>query len=223
MDVSGTLTMSPNKDQFVADFFNSLLGPMDTSTQVDLGIVSFSDTAVVDLPPGHYTTTEVWDAVDNVHWVGGNTNITGGVVLGASQMNTDDDVTDILIVISDGFDSFSMSDAVAAANSAGADGITIISIAFGNNNFYSLFTMSQIANMESENLFTAGSNEDLAGLPPDILDQLCAVTGAQRTILFDPATNEIAMRSKLIASIARFVDANGIPPKWAAVIDPDDL
>ena len=177
MDVSGTLTMNPNKDKFVADFFSALLGPMDTSTQMQVAITSFSDEAVNNLPMGHYNTLEIWDAVESVDWVGGNTNITGGVQVGASQMNTNDDINDILIIISDGFDSYSMMNAINAAKEAAGDGITIISIAFGNNNFYSLFTMSQLASMSTPNIFTAGSNDDLMDLPGGILSQVCSITG----------------------------------------------
>jgi len=125
---------------------------------------------------GHYNTIEVWDAVDSVEWIGGNTNMTGGVYTGASQMDTSDNVNDILIIISDGFDSYSMSNAIQAAQDAAGSGITIMSIAYGNNNFYSLFTMTQIANMETPNVFTAGSNDDLQDLPSDILFQMCSLT-----------------------------------------------
>ena len=99
MDVSGTLASNPNKDQFVQDFFTDLLGPMDTSTQAEVGITSFSDTATVDLPMGHYDTLQVWDAVGNVDWVGGNTNITGGVQTAAAGMDTTDDKQDVMIII----------------------------------------------------------------------------------------------------------------------------
>ena len=176
MDVSGTLAMNPDKDKFVAEFFSALLGPMDTSTQMQVAISSFSDEAVNDLPMGHYNTLEIWDAVESVNWVGGNTNITGGVQVGANEMDTTDNTNDVLIIISDGFDSYSMMNAINAAQEAAGDGITIISIAFGNNNFYSLFTMSQLASMSSPNIFTAGSNDDLVGLSQDVLSQVCSIT-----------------------------------------------
>jgi len=73
-----------------------------------------------------------------------------------------------------------MTDAVNAAKDVAGDGITIISIAFGQNNFYSLFTMTQIANSETSNVFTAGNEGDLAGLPDDVLAQMCSLTSPSR-------------------------------------------
>ena len=73
-----------------------------------------------------------------------------------------------------------MTDAINAAQQAAGDGITIISIAFGQNNFYSLFTMTQIANSETSNVFTAGNEGDLAGLPDDVLAQMCSLTSPSR-------------------------------------------
>jgi len=218
MDVSGTLTMSPNKDKFVADFFSALMGPMDTSNQMQVAITSFSDEAVNNLPMGHYNTLEVWDAVDSVAWVGGNTNITGGVQVGASQMNTNDDVNDVLIIISDGFDSFSMTDAVSTASNAVGDGITIISIAFGANNFYSLFTMSQLANMDTPNVFTAGSNDALMGQTDDIIGQMCSLTQSGR-LTADPDEKLKQQNQQLYKVVGILLDLYGEPPAWATGLE----
>ena len=75
-----------------------------------------------------------------------------------------------------------MTDAINAAQQVAGEGITIISIAFGQNNFYSLFTMTQIANSEQENVFTAGNQEDLGELPDDVLAQMCSLTSPSRLI-----------------------------------------
>ena len=75
-----------------------------------------------------------------------------------------------------------MANAVAAAQEVGGQGITIISIAFGQNNFYSFFTMFQIANSETSNVFTAGNEEQLAGLPDDVLAQMCSLTSPSRLV-----------------------------------------
>lgn len=221
MDVSGTLAQSPNKDQFVEDFFTDLLGPLDTSTQAQVGITSFSDTATVDLPMGHYDTLQVWDAVGNVDWVGGNTNITGGVEVAAAGMDTTDDKQDIMIIISDGFDSFSMTDAVNSAQAVAGDGITIISIAFGQNNFYSIFTMTQIANSETSNVFTAGNEEDLGELPDDVLAQMCSLTSPSRLATDPTRITEVESDSQiyqipgLAELIGKYIDQDGHPPEWA--------
>lgn len=81
---------------------------------------------------------------------------------------------------SDGFDSYSMTDAINAANQVAGEGITIISIAFGQNNFYSLFTMTQLANTQHQNVFTAGNEGDLGELPDDVLAQMCSLTSPSR-------------------------------------------
>jgi hypothetical protein len=145
-----------------------------------------------------------------------------GVQVAASQMDTTDDKQDIMIIISDGFDSFSMSDAVSAASDVAGDGITIISIAFGQNNFYSLFTMSQIANEQSSNVFTAGSEEDLGDLPDDVLAQMCSLTGPSR-LATDPtrvtetegSLSQVYNIPGLAELIGQYIDQDGQPPDWA--------
>ena len=75
-----------------------------------------------------------------------------------------------------------MTDAVNAAQAVAGEGITIISIAFGQNNFYSLFTMTQIANSETTNVFTAGNEGELGELPDDVLTQMCSFTSPSRLV-----------------------------------------
>merc|ERR1712037_190739 len=124
MDVSGTIASNPNKDQDTFDFFQALLNEFDTVNQVQLSITSFSDDAVVDLPMGHYNEPDIFGAVSSVNWVGGLTDINEGLQTALGTMNTTDDVPDIMIFVSDGFDSFdpaAIGDNAADISNAGVD------------------------------------------------------------------------------------------------------
>jgi hypothetical protein len=71
---------------------------------------------VVNLPLDFYSLEEIEVAIQNMEWVGLFTNITAGLETAKTQINTEDSVQDVLIVMSDGFDSYSISSVI---NSAG--------------------------------------------------------------------------------------------------------
>ena len=176
MDVSGTLTDNPNKDAETYAFFNALLSQFDTTNQVKLSIATFSDDAVVDMDMGFYNTLEVFESVDNINWVGGLTNIKAGLEAGHSTIDTTDDVTDVMLVISDGFDSISAFGATSYAQEIAADGVNMVTVAWGQNGFYYALTMMQIANYFSTGTgyFPAGSSAELMDAVGPIMAAICS-------------------------------------------------
>merc|ERR1712137_316375 len=92
MDVSGSIAANPRKDEYTFEFFENLLVQFEADTQVKLSIVSFSDSATLNLPLDFYSVEEVRDAVSDLIWVGQGTNITSGLEIAETQINTNDDV-----------------------------------------------------------------------------------------------------------------------------------
>ena len=92
MDVSGSIAQNPRKDEYTFDFFDKLLTQFEADTQVKLSIISFSDSAVVNLPLDFYSVQEVEEAVGELIWVGEGTNITAGLEAASGQINANDRV-----------------------------------------------------------------------------------------------------------------------------------
>ena len=70
MDVSGSIAANPRKDEYTFEFFENLLVQFEADTQVKLSIVSFSDSATLNLPLDFYSVEDVRDAVSDLIWVG---------------------------------------------------------------------------------------------------------------------------------------------------------
>ena len=70
MDVSGSIAANPRKDEYTFEFFENLLVQFEADTQVKLSIVSFSDSATLNLPLDFYSVEKVRDAVSDLIWVG---------------------------------------------------------------------------------------------------------------------------------------------------------
>ena len=180
MDVSGTIASNPNKDQDTFDFFQALLNEFDTVNQVQLSITSFSDDAVVDLPMGHYSEPDIFGAVNSIDWVGGLTDINEGLQSALGTMNTTDDVPDIMIFVSDGFDSFdpaSIGDNAADISNAGVD---VVSVGFGLNGFVNFMALVTVADNEGANVFTASTGDELLSQTTAILEALCTANSPTR-------------------------------------------
>ena len=118
---------------------------MKSFIQVKLSITSFSDEAQIEMPMNFYTTEQVYENVNTINWVGGLTNMKAGIELGASTIDTTDDIADIMIIITDGFDSFDSAAVIEEAADVTASGITTIAVGFGQNNFINFFQMNLIA------------------------------------------------------------------------------
>lgn len=214
----GLLQQILKKDKYTFGFFNDLLTQFEADTQVKLSIISFSDSAIVNLPLDFYTTQQVDAAVGNIAWVGQGTNITAGLEAATTQIDTSDNVNDILVVMSDGFDSYSIGDVIGQANELVDAGVSPISIAFGLNNFFSSFVLEAIANYVTPNVFTAGSGQAVDELLDDVFQSICSQLPSSRTVnvldtidMNDPAVF-------LTPAAGRYLDKNGALPAWAEIL-----
>lgn len=218
MDVSGSIAQNPQKDEYTFGFFNELLTQFESDTQVKLSIISFSDGANVNLPLNFYTSQEVDTAVSNIAWVGQGTNITAGLELAITEIDTSDSVNDILIVMSDGFDSYSIADVIGEANTIANSGVSVISIAFGLNNFYSSFVLEAIASYVTPNVFTAGSGQAVSALVDDVFESVCAQTPNRRTVNLSNTIDWNDPAIFLTPAAGRYLDKHGVLPSWAKVL-----
>ena len=142
-----------------------------------------------------------------------------GIDEGASLIDTSDNVTDLMIILSDGFDSFNSAEVIAAANQVTSAGTTILSIGFGQNNFINFLQMMMVANMVQPNFFTAGSGSALMGLVDPILLQICA-QGSSRSLGVNPysVADPLEDIGYLYKAIGIYIDVYGKAPVWAESI-----
>ena len=180
MDVSGTIASNPNKDADTFAFFEALLNEFDTVNQVQLSISSFSDDAVIDLPMGHYNELQIMSAVNSIDWVGGLTDINEGLITALSTMNTTDDVPDVMIFVSDGFDSFDPAAIGGNAANITNAGVEVVAVGFGLNGFVNFMTLMTVADNEGGNVFTASTGDELMDQTSAILEALCTANSPTR-------------------------------------------
>jgi len=218
MDVSGSIASNPQKDEYTFAFFTDLLAQFEADTQVKLSIISFSNSAVVNLPLDFYTPQEVDTAISNIAWVGQGTNITAGLEAATGQIDTSDNVNDIMVVMSDGFDSYSIGDVIGQANALVNAGVSTISIAFGLNNFYSSFVLEAIANYVTPNVFTAGSGQAVESLVDGVFDSICSQTPSRRTVSLSDTINWNDPAIFLTPAAGRYLDKYGKLPAWAEIL-----
>ena len=172
------------------------------------------------MPMDFYNTQEVFEHVANISWVGGLTNMQAGVDQGATTIDSTDDVADVMIIISDGFDSFNSQAVITAANEVTDAGATIMTIGFGQNNFINFLQMMMMANMVPENFYTAGSGDALMGIVDDVIAQICSLNSSRSSSLVqtDYDTDALDGRWYLYKAIGIYLDLYGKPPVWADAI-----
>jgi Mg-chelatase subunit ChlD len=132
IDTSGS--QIGNKQQVVADFVKALVAEFDTQTVVKVSITAFGDyrngQVETTLGPATFAdTATLQNAIDQITWYGETTAAAGGVTAGADTLNTNDNVNDMMIVITDGFDG-DLSALQDASSDAAADGITALGVAY---------------------------------------------------------------------------------------------
>jgi hypothetical protein len=169
VDVSGSLNTTPGKDDTLFSFMQSLVNMYDTVNQVKIQMTTFSETGVLDLPMGFYNELQVADAVNNVDWQGSYTNITAGIETAYADIDTTDDVQDIMILITDGFHSGSTENMFNLFDDIKANDVRIIALGFfGQFAFYSpnLFLMTN-------EVYHAANYQALLALDDTIFQTVC--------------------------------------------------
>merc|ERR1712003_445947 len=75
--------------------------------------------------------------------------------------------------ITDGFDG-DLTALQAASGAVAAEGITTLGVAYDETPGILVSTLEDIANGNTNNVYTAGSNEALAALSTDVFDAICS-------------------------------------------------
>jgi hypothetical protein len=169
VDVSGSLGTTPDKDTTIYNFMQNLADMYDTVNQVKLQLTTFSEVGVLDLPMGFYNQFQIADATNNINWQGSYTNITAGISTAYSDIDTTDNVQDILIMITDGFHSGSTENMFALFDDMKAQGVRVIALGFfGEFAFYSpnLFLMTN-------EVYHAANYAELLALDNTIFQTVC--------------------------------------------------
>ena len=143
-------------------------------------------------------------------------------------MDTNDNINDVMVIMTDGWDSDLVS-LQANINSAASDGITTLVVGFGAGGFYNTWSLLDMAQGNSNNLFIvsktqhvgkimavkAQTAEALESITPTVFDGVCtanalsAVKAAQSYSL--PAVPENVF---LLEAAATYLDIFGFLPNW---------
>ena len=107
-------------------------------------------------PTQFVDTSDINSALNSLTWYGATTAIADGITEGASQMDTSDNVNDVMVVITDGFDG-DLSSLQTASAAVAAAGITAIAIGYDENGGIIGSTLEDIANGVSSNVIEATS------------------------------------------------------------------
>ena len=75
-------------------------------------------------------------------------------------MDTTDDINDVMVIMTDGWDSdvLSVQENISAV---GADGVTTLVVGFGANGFYNTWSLLDMAQGNSNNLFIVSSTSSI--------------------------------------------------------------
>lgn len=198
-------------------FMLSLSDMYDTQNQVKIQLVSFSEDGVLELPMDFYNQIELTDAAQNMTWQGSFTNITSGISVAFDDMDTTDDVEDVMILITDGFHSWDTENMFEKFDEIKAAGVRIIALGFfGQFAFYSpnLFLMTN-------EVYHAANYVELLALDSTIFNTICengtlhtsALSSLpERTSVFEPPVSNSNMA--LLQAAHDWFDINFSFPAW---------
>ncbi|CAG5089183.1 Oidioi.mRNA.OKI2018_I69.PAR.g12117.t1.cds [Oikopleura dioica] len=178
IDTSGSQV--GDKQSAVQDFFRDLLAEFDTQTVVKISITDIGDgregqVNTVLGPAQFVDTSDINSALNSLTWYGETTAIADGITEGASQMDTSDNVNDVMIVITDGFDG-DLSSLQTASAAVATAGITAIAIGYDENGGIIGSTLEDIANGVSGNVLEATSTSELQGLSTSVFNTICSAS-----------------------------------------------
>jgi len=224
IDTSGSLTSAPNKDQVLMNFTNNLANMYDTINQVKIGLTSFSESAVLEMPLDFYNQLELQDGVSNMTWQGSFTNITSGVETALNDMDTTDGVDDVMILITDGFQSTNTTLMFQMIDQAKAEGVRLIALGFfGDFAFYSpnLYLMTN-------EVYHAANYAELLAIDNTIFETICSdgvipdgVAAGESASNFEKTFTDVNATEIFMMQAAHdFFDLNGDFPSWIQSIVP---
>ena len=146
-------------------------------------------------------------------------------------MDTSDDINDVMIIMTDGWDS-DMLTVQDNINAAGADGITTLAIGFGAGGFYNEWSLLDMAQGNPNNLFIvslqlvswkvlieiqAQTPEALESITQNVFDGVCTANAMQAMSLtksYGPVEPENVF---LMQAAASYLDVFGVLPSWAPI------
>lgn len=187
-DTSGSLTN--NKREVQDNFVKDLIDMFDTQNTVDVSIISVGDCAGgqsgptpqmnVDFAQSHADGATLQNAVDGMTWYGETTAIACALDEGANQMNTGDNINDVMIVLTDGWDS-EQGDVSTSAGNVAAAGITTLVIGYDTGSTPpSPGTLDIIANGVGSNVFNQqGDVSSLDGIREDVFNTICGAASSR--------------------------------------------
>lgn len=188
IDTSGS---RQDEEAGIREIVEYLADNFDTQTAVKISIVDVGDSTnsqinVVLGPAGFNSNSDILAAYDNsMTWYEQTTAIGGGMTLGAQQLDTNDDVPDAMIVITDGWDG-QLGELQTAAAAISSSGITTLAVGYDPSGFISTSTLEDIAAGDSNNVFTAVDQSTLDALKDQLFSTLCGVTSRRLISTWSP-------------------------------------
>ena len=197
---------------FTKRLIRNIIKELDTQTAVKVSIIAFGDSTLgevmVTMGPAQFATQSgIETAVAGITVYGSTTAAAGGIDEAVNQLDTTDNVNDVMIVVTDGFDRQQVQVATAAANAASA-GITALSVSYEPQ--YSQSTMEDIANQIQQNIFI-GSSSTLPALAGDIVTNICSGQHRAAKIVKKP---QPVLHRFVYEAASLFIDKFQKPPSW---------
>lgn len=220
MDVSGSLNEAPDKQISVYEFLHNFVRLFDTVARVRVSLVTFSHFHQVDIAPvQHMTSAGFTSVVFNINWIGETTAAASAIEAAHQTMDTTDNINDVMVIMTDGWDSdvLSVQENIAAV---GADGVTTLVVGFGANGFYNTWSLLDMAQGNSNNLFIAQTPEALESITHSVFDGVCTANamiakGLAKSYVLPEAPEEVF----LLEAAASYLDVFGVLPSWTPVLD----
>ena len=175
LDISGSVE---DKYRMTRDMARQIVYGLDVpSGRVRIATVAYSTDIVDQFYLNTYQETEEVINALNFHRKGGQTNTQAALRLVRTEFFTSEHgdrsgVTDIVIVISDGYSNVNDDNTVREADLLKRDGINVYTVALGDSPHFS--EMNDISSdPDSEYAYYVGSLNDIEDVASELLDNLC--------------------------------------------------
>lgn len=220
MDVSGSLNEAPDKQISVYEFLHNFVRLFDTAARVRVSLVTFSHFHQVDISPvQHMTSAGFTSVVFNINWIGETTAAASAIAAAHATMDTTDNVNDVMVIMTDGWDSdmLSVTDNI---NAVGADGITTLVVGFGAGGFYNEWSLLDMAQGNANNMFIAKTADALETITHDVFAGVCTANAMKAKMLSKSyVLPDVPESVFLLEAAASYLDVFGILPSWTPNIN----
>ena len=196
------------------NFIELITKEFDTQTSVKIAIIGYGDStqnpAQVDVTMGpvQFATQSFIQSMSSNIPLYGQTTASGGAIDEAvNQLDTSDNISDVIIVLTDGWDSDRGSLETAAANAAAA-GVTGIAASYLVSQLTNLML---IANQQPQHVHQVIGSSEVIALAALVVDDICSAGLRSKPVVNKPPKT---LHNFIYEAAAKFIDTFGRVPSW---------